>query len=171
MSNTVTAALVDRPQLFIDGEWVAPAEGGVIGVRSPATEQVVGRVGEATPADMDRAVAAARRTFDAGDWRRTPPKDRSAVIRRAAEIIESRSEELATLLTAELGCPHWFSQRAHIPNPIRHLRYYADLGEQFALEGEPTHGTNRGLGVLEPVGVLAPNTAWNGPLSTPVIKI
>jgi aldehyde dehydrogenase (NAD+) len=171
MSNTVIAALVDRPQLFIDGEWVAPAEGGVIGVRSPATEQVVGRIGEATPADMDRAVAAARRTFDAGDWRRTPPKDRSAVIRRAAEIIESRSEELAALLTAELGCPHWFSQRAHIPNPIRHLRYYADLGEQFTFEEERTDGTNRSLVVSEPVGVVAAITPWNGPLSTPVIKI
>jgi aldehyde dehydrogenase (NAD+) len=171
MSSTVTDVLVDRPQVFIDGEWVPPEDGGVIGVRSPATEELVGRVGEASPADMDRAVAAARRTFDAGEWRRTPAKERGAVIRRAAEIIESRSEELATLLTAELGCPHWFSQRAHIPNPVRHLRYYADLAEQFAWEEERTDGTNRSIVVSEPVGVVAAITPWNGPLSTPVIKI
>jgi betaine-aldehyde dehydrogenase len=93
------------------------------------------------------------------------------VIRRAAEIIESRADELATLLTAELGCPHWFSQRAHIPNPIRHLCYYADLAEEFAWDEERTDGTNRSLVVSEPAGVVAAITPWNGPLSTPVIKI
>jgi betaine-aldehyde dehydrogenase len=162
---------VDRPYLFIDGDWVTPAEGGAINVVSPATEEVVGRVGEASPADMDRAVAAARSSFDAGKWRKTPPQDRAAVIRRAAEIIEARAEELAHLLTAELGCPHWFSQRAHIPNPLRHLRYYADFAEQFAWAEERTDGTNRSLVFSEPVGVVAAITPWNGPLSTPVIKI
>jgi aldehyde dehydrogenase (NAD+) len=171
MSDTVARLLVDRPQLFIDGKWTDPVEEGVIEVVSPATEQMVGRIGEATAADMDRAVAAARRAFDAGDWRRTPVKERAAVIRRVAEIIESRAEELATLLTAELGCPHWFSRKAHIPNPIRHLHYYADLAEEFAWMEDRTDGTNRSLVVGEPAGVVAAITPWNGPMSTPVIKI
>ena len=152
MSQTVARLLVDRPQLFIDGKWTDPVEGGVIEVVSPSTEQVVGRIGEATGTDMDRAVAAARRTFDAGDWRRTPVKERAAIIRRVADIIESRADELATLLTAELGCPHWFSQQAHIPNPIRHLRYYADLAEEFAWMEERADGTNRSLVVAERPG-------------------
>ena len=162
---------MDRPELFIGGAWVSPAGGEVLDVRNPASEDLVGHVGQASPADMDRAVAAARDAFEGGGWRWTPPKDRAAVLRRTADIIESRAEELAVLLTSELGCPHWFSQRAHIPNPVRHLRYYADLAEAYPWDDERTDGINQSVVVSEPVGVVAAITPWNGPLSTPVIKI
>ena len=64
-----------RDKLFIGGEWVDPASDAVIDVISPHTEEVVGRVPEAQVADVDRAVAAARETFDQGDWSQAAPED------------------------------------------------------------------------------------------------
>ena len=88
----------------------------------------------------------------------------------AADLLDKRSDELAQAITAELGCPIWFSQRAHVPNPIRHLRYYADLCRDFGYTERRSDGTNTSLVVQEPVGVVAAITPWNGPLSTPTLK-
>jgi betaine-aldehyde dehydrogenase len=92
-------------------------------------------------------------------------------LRAAADHIERLGAEAVDLLTRELGCPRWFAERAHVPNPIRHLRYYADLIETEPLEEIRTDGTNRSLVVREPVGVVGAITPWNGPLSSPAIKI
>ena len=81
------------------------------------------------PADIDAAVAAARESFDAGVWAGRPAAERAAVLRGAADHLEQLGADAVDLLTRELGCPRWFSERAHVPNPIRHLRYYADLIE------------------------------------------
>jgi betaine-aldehyde dehydrogenase len=104
-------------------------------------------------------------------WAGTPPSERAAVLHRAADLLDKRSGELAQAITAELGCPIWFSERAHVPNPIRHLRYYAGLCRDFAYEERRTDGTNASLVISEPVGVVAAITPWNGPLSTPALKV
>jgi betaine-aldehyde dehydrogenase len=170
LTSPSTGLLVDRPELFIDGAWAAPQDGGVIEVINPATEELAGRVGEASPADIDRAVTAARRTFDEGVWRRQSPADRGAVLRRAADILQSRFDELVDILTAELGVPRWYTEMAHVPNPIRNLRYYADLAESFQWEEWRGDGSARSLVVSEPVGVVGAITPWNGPLSNPMLK-
>ena len=118
----VQELIVDLPKLFIGGSWVEPAQGSVIEVLSPATEEVIGRMGEATPADIDSAVAAARETFDAGVWADVSPAERAGILRDAADILESRSEDLVDLITAELGCPRSYFALAHIPAPIRRER-------------------------------------------------
>jgi aldehyde dehydrogenase (NAD+) len=166
-----TNTLVDLPKLFIGGEWVDPSEGGTIEVISPATEEPVGRIGAASAADMDRAVAAARETFDAGVWTEADPAARAAVLRGAADALEARAPELVDLLTAELGCPRAYAEAAHIPNPIRNLRYYADLAESFEWEEPRSDGANLTLVRSAPVGVVAAITPWNGPLSNPTLKI
>lgn len=160
-----------RPRLFIGGNWVEPKDGSVIEVRSPATGKPVGSASLAGPEDVDRAVDQASAAFATGQWRDTPPRQRAAVLRGAAERIESRRDEAVDILTSELGCPRWFAERAHVPNPIRHLRYYANLIEQQPLEEIRTDGSLRSLVVQEPAGVVAAITPWNGPLSTPTIKV
>lgn len=164
-------SMTERPRLFIGGRWRHPADGTVIQVHNPATGQVVGTAGLGGPGDMDAAVTAARTSFDSGVWANADPAERSQVLHRAAELLDARAPELAVSITSELGCPLWFSQRAHVPNPIRHTRYYADLAKTFDYDEQRSDGTNVSLVTQEPVGVVAAITPWNGPLSTPSIKI
>src|SRR4029450_1167654 len=87
-------------KLFIGGEWVAPTSGRQLEIVNPNSEEVVARVAEAGPEDMDRAVAAARHAFDHGPWPTTPPKERAEVLTRAARLIEQRSAGLVAAATA-----------------------------------------------------------------------
>lgn len=161
----------ERPELFIGGRWSKPVDGQVIEVRNPATREVVGRAAIGGPGDIDAAVSAARRSFNSGVWADAAPTERRRVLRDAADLLEKRAPELAVSITSELGCPLWFSERAHVPNPIRHTRYYADLAETFNYDEERTDGAFTSLVTQEPVGVVAAITPWNGPLSTPSLKI
>jgi len=158
-------------ELWIGGRW-EPSRGDLTAeVRNPAGLEVVATVQLATEDDVDRAVAAARDAFETGVWRDRSPAERARVIRDAADRIEKRLPALARLLTSELGCPLWFSERAHVPNPVRHLRYYADLIDGRSFDEVRTDGVNTSLVVEEPVGVVGAITPWNGPLSSPTIKV
>jgi betaine-aldehyde dehydrogenase len=159
----------DRTDLFIGGRWRSGAER--VDVRNPATGARIGVASLGSASDMDDAVAAARASFDSGVWATTPPARRAEVLHAAADLLEKRTPELATGITAELGCPIWFSERAHVPNPIRQLRYYADLAKDFAYDEPRTDGVNTSVVTQEPVGVVAAITPWNGPLSTPTLKV
>ena len=161
----------ERPELFIGGRWTPSVGGERVEVRNPATGERIGSASLGSAADMDSAVAAARASFDDGGWATTPPARRAEVLRAAADLLDKRAGELATGITTELGCPIWFSERAHVPNPIRQLRYYADLAEGFAYDETRTDGSNTSIVTQEPVGVVAAITPWNGPLSTPALKV
>ncbi|MEU8202899.1 aldehyde dehydrogenase [Streptosporangium sp. NPDC049046] len=157
--------------LFIGGDWVAPAGTGVIDVVSPHTEEVVGRVPDGTPADMDRAVAAARQAFDHGPWPRMTMAERAAVVGRLAEIYAARQGEIAELITLEMGSPITFSQLAQAPQPLGMLQYYAELGKTFPVE-EERPGTFGSVTVRrEPVGVVAAVVPWNVPQFVIMIKL
>ncbi len=159
-----------RDRLYIGGEWVAPAASEVIDVVSPASEQVIGRVPAGTPADIDRAVAAARAAFDTGPWPRTTPADRADVLDRVADILDARKDELAALITAEMGSTATFSQFVQVPAPISTLRSYARLARTFAFE-EERGARARSLVVQEPVGVVAAIVPWNTPLLVMMSKV
>ncbi len=157
--------------LFIGGDWVAPAGTGIIDVVSPHTEEVVGRVPDGTPADMDRAVAAAREAFDHGPWPRMTMAERAAVVGRLAEIYAARQGEMAELITLEMGSPITFSQLAQAPQPLGMLQYYAELGKTFPVE-EERPGTFGTVTVRrEPVGVVAAVVPWNVPQFVIMIKL
>ncbi|MEY9212435.1 aldehyde dehydrogenase [Thermobifida halotolerans] len=171
MEGESIVSLTERPELFIGGRWVRSRETRRVEVRNPATGAYVGSAALASTADIDDAVAAARASFDSGVWADTPPERRAAVLHRAADLLEARAPELAGLITSELGCPIWFSERAHVPNPIRHLRYYADLAKDFSYDEHRSDGANTSIVTQVPVGVVAAITPWNGPLSTPALKV
>ena len=167
-----TIAPVDRQRMYLGGAWTASRGGTPLDIRNPADQDLVGRTVLASGEDVERAVAAARASFDSGVWRQTPRQDRAEVLERAADILQERSEYLVDLLTRELGCPRWFSAAAHVPNPIRHLRYYAGLVRSTDPDEPRTDGAgNTSLVTQEPVGVVAAITPWNGPLSSPMLKI
>ena len=162
---------MDVQQLWMGGRWEASSGDRVADVVNPAGLGTLARAQLASPDDMRKAVALARESFDSGIWRNQEPSHRAAVIRDAADRLEKRLPELARLLTSELGCPLWFAEKAHVPNPIRHLRYYADLVDGRSFDDHRSDGVNTSIVVEEPVGVVGAITPWNGPLSSPTLKV
>jgi len=160
-----------REHLYLDGAWVAPATDRVIEVVSPHTEAVVGRVPEASTADVDRAVAAARRVADDGSWASRPPAERGAILDRAADLLEARADEVAELITAEMGCTITFSRTAQVTSPLRNLRYYAELARTTEFVEERRSDGRLTLIRKEPVGVTAAIIPWNVPMMMSVGKV
>src|SRR6185503_7985531 len=124
--------MITYDKLYIGGQWVAPSSNAVIDVVSPHSEEVIGRVPEAKEADIDRAVAAARDAFDNGPWQWTPPAERAALMEKLGAALTARSEQLATTITQENGCPIGFSTIAQVGAASMILNYFTQLARDFA---------------------------------------
>ena len=159
-----------KDSYFIDGSWVKPSSDDIIEVISPATEQVVAKVPAGQPADINRAVDAARRSFDSGIWCRHPPAERSDLLDKALAILESRSEEIAATITEEMGSTIAFSRAAQVPAPLNFLRYYSDLAREFPFDETRVAG-GTSIVVQEPVGVVGAIVPWNVPLLVTMSKV
>jgi betaine-aldehyde dehydrogenase len=161
-----------RDKLYIGGEWTVPAGTDVIEVISPHTEEVVGTVPDGTPADVDAAVAAARRTFDETDWPHLPLEERLAIVQRFTDLYASRMMDMAALITEEMGSPITFSQLAQSPTPWMMLNTFIGLARE--LEWEETRPGVMGGPVIvrrEPVGVVAAIVPWNVPQFVTMSKL
>ena len=158
-------------RFYIGGQWVAPAGSAMLDVISPHTEEIVGRVPDGTPADMDRAVAAARDAFDNGPWPRMAPTDRAAAVGRLADLYAERLGEIALLITEEMGSPITFSQLAQAPQPQLMLTYFAELGKTFTWEDDRPGMFGPVTVRREPVGVVAAIVPWNVPQFTTMTKL
>jgi aldehyde dehydrogenase (NAD+) len=95
--------MVNRDKFFIGGEWVAPAGNDTLAVISPSTEEVIAKVPDATTADVDRAVAAARNAYDTGPWPLMSPAERADVMAEISQAIQARYEEMARIISEEMG--------------------------------------------------------------------
>src|SRR5262245_47792497 len=114
--------MITQDVLFIGGQWVKPGSDATIEVISPSTEEVVGRVPAPSAEDVDRAVRAAREAFDHGPWPRTPVAERAAVLRRIADGLEARADELTQIITTENATPISISRAAQVLGAVPHLR-------------------------------------------------
>ncbi|GAA4097287.1 aldehyde dehydrogenase [Actinomadura miaoliensis] len=161
----------EHDRLFIDGDWAAPAGTGTIEVVSPHTEEVVGRVPEGTEADIDAAVAAARRAFDHGPWPRMTPAERAAILGRLAAIYAERQQEMADLITEEMGSPILFSVFGQAAMAQMVLQYYVNLADGYAWEDERAGMLGPVTVTREPVGVVAAIYPWNVPQFTLMLKL
>ena len=154
----------ERERLFIGGEWVAPSSDRVIEVVSPHSEEVIARVAAPAPADVDRAVEAARAAFDSGPWPRMAPAERIEAVRRLTGLYAARKREMAALITAEMGAPISFSKFAQATLPVMLFNTFADIAENYAWE--ETRPGVYGSDILvrkEPIGVAAAIVPWNMP--------
>ncbi|MGI5163554.1 aldehyde dehydrogenase [Spirillospora sp. CA-253888] len=158
-------------RFFIGGEWTAPAGTGTIDVISPHTEEVIGRVPEGTEADIDAAVAAARRAFDQGPWPRMTPAERAEKLGRLSAIYAERQQEMADLVTAEMGSPILFSIFGQAALPQMVLQYYVDLAASYTFEEERPGMLGPVTVTREPVGVVAAIYPWNVPQFTLMLKL
>ncbi len=156
-------------QLFIDGTWRAARSGRTIPVLNPATEEVIGTVAHAGKDDLDEALDAAAKGFAA--WRKVSAFDRSKLMRKAADILRSRADEVAQLMTLEQGKP--------LPEAKMEVMAAADIIDWFAEEARRAYGRvvpARGEGIYqlvvkEPVGPVAAFTPWNFPINQVVRKL
>ncbi len=156
--------------LFVDGEW-RPATGGRISVISPISEVQLADIALASSEDVDQAVAAARRAFDSGPWPRMPLEERVATVQRLRDVIVSSTEEIAQVITAEMGCPISQSRAIQAGNPVRVIDAYVDLISEFPFREVRSGPTGSALVTREPVGVVGAIVPWNVPMGISMGKI
>ena len=155
-------------ELLIDGKWGPAASGKTIPVVNPATEEVIGQVAHAEKDDLDRALAAAEKGFQA--WRKVAPFDRYKLMRKAADLIRARADEIGKIMTMEQGKPFIEAKGETL--------FAGDLIDWFAEEGRRTYGRIvpprmdgvYQLVIKEPVGPVAAFTPWNFPINQVVRK-
>jgi acyl-CoA reductase-like NAD-dependent aldehyde dehydrogenase len=144
----------------------------VFDVISPHTEQSIAEVAAAGPAEVDAAVNAARAAFDSGPWGRSEPAERVAAIRRLADVYDQRRTEMANTITAEIGAPITFAQRAQVGLPAMMMRAFCDLAERCRWQEARPGFFGADVQVRkEPVGVVAAIVPWNMPQFLIVTKL
>ncbi|AWW39829.1 aldehyde dehydrogenase [Streptomyces sp. AS58] len=163
--------LVEHGQLFIGGELTDPLGKDVIEVVSPHTEEVIGRVPHASPADVDRAVAAARRAFDDGPWPRLPLAERIAIVTRIKDGIAARHDEIARVISAENGSPYSWSVLAQSLAAMMVWDAAITVARDFTYEETRAGILGRIRVRREPVGVVAAVVPWNVPQFVAAAKL
>jgi succinate-semialdehyde dehydrogenase/glutarate-semialdehyde dehydrogenase len=155
--------------LFIGGEWLSAAGRKSSPVINPATEETIGQVPHASKADLDRALAAAQEGFKT--WRAIFPDERGRILKRAADLLRERKEEIARIATTESG-KVIHETRIEVMMSANILEWYAEEGRRAYGRVLPqrTPGTRLAV-VKEPVGPVAAFAPWNFPLGNPARKI
>ncbi len=157
--------MITRDKFFLDGRWVGPAGRGFIDVHSPATEEVIARIPQGNATDVEAAVSAARRAFDA--WSTTPVAKRAEYVQKIHDGLKARAAEIAETISREMGMPLKLSQRIQAGSPVAVFGYYAKAIAEFPFEER----VGNSLVVREPIGVVAAITPWNFPLHQISLKV
>ncbi len=154
-----------RDKLYINGAWVPSTGTGTIEVINSATEEVMGTVPEGTPEDVDRAARAASDAFP--DWSTTSVDERSKTLARVQEALAARTEQIATLISQEVGMPFTLSNMIQVGLPIMSFATMSQIVHEFPFEEQ----IGNSLVVREPVGVVGCITPWNYPLHQIAAKV
>ena len=158
-------------RLFIGGSWVEPSTAERIDVISPVTEEPIASVPVGAPSDIDRAVAAARAAFEGG-WATSPLEDRVGILQRLRDRLVGAAEEMAQVITAEMGCPITQSRAIQVVAPLGTLDAHLELARTYPFrEVRRSPGGATALVIREPVGVVGAIIPWNVPLGIAVSKI
>ncbi|MEZ5321889.1 MAG: aldehyde dehydrogenase [Microthrixaceae bacterium] len=157
--------------LFIGGRWTAPSGDRRFQVNSPTTGAPVGSAPEGVEADMDAAIAAARQAFDTGPWPTTPAAERADAMARLLELFNANAQELAELITAEMGAPILFSHFGQVGATAMVLDYFVNLTRTYDFETVRPGMLGPALVRHEGVGVCAGIVPWNVPLFIAMLKL
>ncbi|HWW53888.1 MAG TPA: aldehyde dehydrogenase family protein, partial [Acidimicrobiales bacterium] len=155
----------DRDKLFIDGAWVTSTGKGTIDVINSTTEEVMGKIPEGTPEDVDRAVKAAKAAFPV--WAQTSREERGKYLQRITEGLQARMQEIATTVAGEVGMPINLSMMIQAGLPTMTFGSMAQIVDTFPFEEQ----VGSSLVVREPVGVVGCITPWNYPLHQIAAKV
>ncbi|MGH9749359.1 MAG: aldehyde dehydrogenase family protein [Candidatus Polarisedimenticolia bacterium] len=155
---------------YIDGAFIEAVSGKTFEAIDPATREVLGRVPDSGPEDVDRAVAAARRAFDRDGWPGTPARERGRILFRLAAFLKSHAARFAAIDTRNNGKPIAEAQ-GDVDDAIACLEYYGGWATKIHGEVLPVPGEVMNLALKEPVGVAGQIIPWNYPLMMAVQKI
>jgi aldehyde dehydrogenase (NAD+) len=160
---------------FVDGRFEDTTGDGEVVVVNPATEDVIGRVGNASTLDLDRAVNAARVAFDEGPWPRLSPAERSRHLLRLADVLAERIDGLIELNIAEAGATRDLASTGQTQTALKFFRQWAERAATFPFVEPlpPFQGERLAQGVIlkEPVGVVAAITPFNFPVLLNMYKL
>jgi acyl-CoA reductase-like NAD-dependent aldehyde dehydrogenase len=169
--QTIKFLAQDPVPLLIDGEWLASVSGKSFATYDPSTGELLARVAEGDSADIELAVAAARRAFE-GPWARFTPAERGEVLLRLAELMERDRDTLAQLDSLDNGRPYRLTRGSDVPGNVRHFRYHAGWATKLHGETIPVSVPDRmAYTVREPVGVCGCIIPWNYPLNMATWKV
>src|ERR1700729_654038 len=151
--------MVNRLQFYIDGAWVDPVVKKSTPVVNPATEEAMYEIAPASKADVDKAVAAARRAFET--YSQTSREERVALLTKVVEIYKRRMKENGAAVSDEMGAPLPMAEKLQAVAGLGHIRATLEVLKNYHFEGPV--GTAGVVG--EPVGVIGMITPWNWPLN------
>src|SRR6185369_5435514 len=165
MTASMPSNITVREELYINGEWIKPAGTGMLDVINSTTEEVMGRIPEGKPDDVNRAVAAARAAFES--WSVTSVEQRAAMLGKIASGLSARQAEIATVIANEVGMPLPLATMVQAGMPAMVMGAYAKMIGEYSFDEQ----IGNSLVVREPVGVVGCITPWNFPLHQVVAKI
>lgn len=167
---TLARSIQPRRQAFIDGAFVDAASGAEFDTRNPATGAVLATVARGGNEDIDCAVSAARRAFEAGSWSTAAPTHRKAVLLRLAEMIRANADELALLDSLDGGKLITDTSTVDVPGSAAIMQWYAEAIDKQYGEVAPTASGDLAIITREPLGVIGAVIPWNYPLEMAIWK-
>ena len=153
-----------RTKAFIDGEWLDATSGETFETINPATGEVIARVASCDKADVDKAVASARRAFRESGWADLHPTKRGQLMVAFSAKVAEHADELAVLEVMDMGKPIGDATSIDIPAVINCLRWYGEAADKVMDEIAPTDAGSLAMVTREPIGVVAAVVPWNFPL-------
>ena len=169
--ETMAASLSINGRAWIDGEYTDADSGATFDCQSPVDGRELAKVASCDSADVNRAVAVARSTFESGVWSELSPVKRKNILQAFAARMEEHARELALLETLDMGKPISESLNDDIPGSVNSIRWCAEATDKLYDEVAPTGGSVLGLVTREPVGVVAAVVSWNFPLNMACWKL
>jgi aldehyde dehydrogenase (NAD+) len=161
--------LLQKTDFYIDGTWRAPLDGKPLEVINPANEEAYATISAGSSADIDAAVAAARKAFDG--WSRTTKEERIAYLEKIAAIYETRMDEMAQAIMLEMGAPITLARESQAFVGLSHLKAFISVFKDYKLESTPLADRPEQKIVHEPIGVVGLITPWNWPMNQISLKV
>jgi phenylacetaldehyde dehydrogenase len=173
LGSAAATFLAKELKLLIDGKWVAAKSGKTFPVEDPATEEIIAHAPAGDKADIDLAVAAARRAFETGPWSRMSPAERSRLVWRIGDLLEQHIDEFAELEALDNGKPVTNARKGDVRGSIEMFRYMAGWATRLNGETIPVSsaGNWHAYTLREPVGVVGQIIPWNFPLMMAAWKL
>jgi aldehyde dehydrogenase (NAD+) len=157
--------MTDTRKFYIDGRWVDPVAPRTLEVINPATEEAFATISIGAAGDVDKAVAAARKAFES--YSLTTREERLALLRRIVEVYTKHQDQVAEIITKEMGAPLWFSKAAQARTGLGHLAAVIEVLERYQFERMHKSTMMR----REPIGVCGFITPWNWPINQIATKV
>lgn len=162
-TKTARPPQVKDQRMLIGGQWVNAASGKSFPTLNPATGETICHVAEGDKADIDKAVAAARKAFESGPWPKLNGSDRGRLMNKLADAVEANIDELAALESLDNGKPLADARAADLPLVVKCFRYYAGWADKITGRTIPIEGNYFCYTRHEPVGVVGQIIPWNFP--------